>query len=143
MCGGLEEERRGAELGTAASEALGAYSDVFRDEQSQMLEELVSEYFSPEDPDFSAVKLALGVDPSLNFAITNTTVNEAYYNEGQAMQNSAALLPDLIKAGVRVLAYAGNTGICSLIWLETRLPILSNILSDAVCNHMVSAHILI
>ncbi|KAJ3556355.1 hypothetical protein NM688_g2075 [Phlebia brevispora] len=61
-------------------------------------------------------KVALGVDPAYDFQVINNTVAESFYYQGQAMLNSASLLPGLINSGVRVLAYAGNT--------------------DAVCNHM-------
>lgn len=55
-------------------------------------------------------KLALGVDPNLSFQLTNTSINEVFYSTGQAMHNSAALLPELVNNGVRLLAYAGDTG---------------------------------
>ncbi|KAI0095179.1 Alpha/Beta hydrolase protein [Irpex rosettiformis] len=35
--------------------------------------------------------------------------NQAFYSSGQAMYNSAALLPELVNSGVRLLAYAGDT----------------------------------
>ena len=55
-------------------------------------------------------KQALGVDSNLDFQLTNTTVNEAFYKSGQAMHNSAALLPELVDNGVRLMAYAGDVG---------------------------------
>jgi cathepsin A (carboxypeptidase C) len=55
-------------------------------------------------------KQALGVDPDLEFQLTNTTVNTAFYKSGQAMHNSAALLPELVDSGIRLMAYAGDTG---------------------------------
>ena len=55
-------------------------------------------------------KSALGVNPNHNFVLTNETVNEAFYNSGQAMHNSAALLPELINSGIRLMTYAGDVG---------------------------------
>lgn len=37
-------------------------------------------------------------------------VNEAFMYQGDGMHNSAALLPDLINDGIRLLVYAGNAG---------------------------------
>ena len=60
------------------------------------------------DPD---VKRALGVDHSpIDFVACNKTTNAAFYLQGQAMHNSAALLPKLIKDGIRLLVFAGDTG---------------------------------
>ncbi len=42
--------------------------------------------------------------------MVNSEVNQAFYLEGQAMLNSAALLPALVNHGIRLMAYAGNTG---------------------------------
>ena len=52
----------------------------------------------------------LGVDPDFHFEVINSTVAAAFYDNGQAMLNSAVLLPELIENGVRVMAYAGDTG---------------------------------
>ena len=58
------------------------------------------------------VKRALGVDdsPVDKFVSCNTTTNIGFYTQGQAMHNSAALLPEVIKADIRLLAFAGDTG---------------------------------
>lgn len=58
------------------------------------------------------VKRALGVDhsPVDKFVSCNMTTNLGFYTQGQAMHNSAALLPELIKADIRLLAFAGDTG---------------------------------
>ena len=58
------------------------------------------------------VKRALGVDhsPVDKFVSCNMTTNLGFYAQGQAMHNSAALLPELIKADIRLLAFAGDTG---------------------------------
>ncbi|CAL1694743.1 unnamed protein product [Somion occarium] len=62
------------------------------------------------------VKKSLGVDANRTFTNCNMDVNQRFYVQGQAMHNSAALLPELINNGVRLLVYAGN--------------------ADAVCNYM-------
>lgn len=55
-------------------------------------------------------KRALGVDEDRQFLARNFTVNAAFYDNGQAMLNSARLLPELIDDGVRVMAMAGDVG---------------------------------
>lgn len=40
----------------------------------------------------------------------NMTTNGRFYEQGQAMRNSAALLPELINDGIRLLVMAGDTG---------------------------------
>lgn len=55
-------------------------------------------------------KQALGVDPQRTFASCNMEVNRAFSMNGDGMHNSAALLPELVNAGVRLLVYAGNAG---------------------------------
>ena len=57
------------------------------------------------------VKHELGVDMApVPFVHCNLTTNRAFYAQGQAMHNSAALLPPLIKDGMRLLVFAGDTG---------------------------------
>ena len=58
----------------------------------------------------TATKSALGVDPGLSFVATNFDINSAFYKNGQAMLNSAALLIPLVNSGVRLMAYAGDVG---------------------------------
>ena len=57
-------------------------------------------------------KAALGADPSRTFEACNLKINEAFAYQGDGMHNSAALLPELINDGVRLLVYAGNAGEC-------------------------------
>jgi len=57
-----------------------------------------------------ANKAALGVNPDRPFASCNMDVNRAFTMNGDGMHNSAALLPELVDAGVRLLVYAGNAG---------------------------------
>lgn len=59
-------------------------------------------------------KAALGVDPSRTFASCNMDVNRDFMMQGDGMKNSAALLPELVDAGIRLLVYAGNAGMCCL-----------------------------
>ena len=55
-------------------------------------------------------KAALGVNPDRTFEACSTEVNKAFTMQGDSMHNSAALLPELVDAGVRLLVYAGNAG---------------------------------
>lgn len=80
-------------------------------------------------------KLALGVDPDLDYQLTNGTINEAFYKTGQAMHNSASLLPELVNSGVRLMAYAGDTGTC---FVHGRNLCLSCAPVDGLCNYQVS-----
>lgn len=67
-----------------------------------------------------ANKLALGIPASHNFTPCNMDVNRAFFEQGDGMHNSAALLPDLINDGIKLLVYAGN--------------------ADAMCNFIVSTY---
>jgi cathepsin A (carboxypeptidase C) len=55
-------------------------------------------------------KAALGVDPNRRFVSCSHEVNRQFMMQGDGMHNSAALLPDLINDGIRLLVYAGITG---------------------------------
>jgi cathepsin A (carboxypeptidase C) len=55
-------------------------------------------------------KAALGVNPERTFESCSMEVNKAFTMNGDAMHNSAALLPELVDDGVRLLVYAGNAG---------------------------------
>lgn len=55
-------------------------------------------------------KAALGVNPDRTFASCNMDVNRAFVMNGDGMHNSAALIPELVDGGVRLLVYAGNAG---------------------------------
>ncbi|GJE97833.1 serine carboxypeptidase [Phanerochaete sordida] len=68
-------------------------------------------------------KKALGVNPDLDFASCNMEVNQAFFGQGDGMHNSAALLPELIEDGIRLLVYAGNADMmCNFMgneaWVE-------------------------
>ncbi|KAH9172463.1 Alpha/Beta hydrolase protein [Lactarius sanguifluus] len=68
-------------------------------------------------------KAALGADPSRTYEACNMKVNEAFMYQGDGMHNSAALLPELINDGIRLLVYAGNADlVCNYIgneaWVE-------------------------
>ena len=58
----------------------------------------------------TSTKVALGVDPNFSYSHVNMTVNTGFYLHGQAMLNSASLLPELLHNGIRVMAFAGDTG---------------------------------
>ncbi|KAJ4486154.1 carboxypeptidase C [Lentinula aciculospora] len=68
-------------------------------------------------------KVALGVNPSIEFKACNMEVNQAFAKQGDGAHNSAILLPDLINDGIRLLVYAGNADMmCNFIgnerWVE-------------------------
>ena len=67
-----------------------------------------------------STKRALGVPRSQNFTTNSKAINTAFSLSGDPMHNTAALLPELIDDGVRLLVYAGNT--------------------DMVCNFIVRTH---
>lgn len=75
------------------------------------------------------VKRELGVDNGpVEFVHCNMTTNAGFYAQGQAMHNSAALLPPLVNAGMRLLVFAGDTdGVCNHIVCDLR-PILKYLL---------------
>jgi carboxypeptidase C (cathepsin A) len=55
-----------------------------------------------------SIKKELGVDSEREFTSCNMEVNQAFMFQGDGMHNSAALIPELLNEGVRVLIYAGN-----------------------------------
>ncbi|CED82787.1 serine carboxypeptidase [Phaffia rhodozyma] len=67
------------------------------------------------------IKRQLGVPKDLEFKSCNMQVNQAFMSQGDGMHNSAALLPELLEDGIRLLIYAGETDfiyIGNLQWLE-------------------------
>ena len=64
----------------------------------------------------ASVKKTLGVPSGLKFDSCNMEVNQAFFGQGDGMKNSAALLPEIIDDGVRLLVYAGNADMmCNFI----------------------------
>ena len=57
-----------------------------------------------------SVRQVLGADTHREFLTCNSTVNSGFYLQGQAMINSAELLPKLLGHGIRLLVYAGDVG---------------------------------
>ncbi|CCO34254.1 hypothetical protein BN14_08348 [Rhizoctonia solani AG-1 IB] len=69
------------------------------------------------------VKSELGAVGDREFKSCNMKVNQAFMMQGDGMHNAAALLPELVEDGVRLLIYAGNAdfmcnAIGNLQWLE-------------------------
>jgi len=69
------------------------------------------------------VKSELGAVASRDFKSCNMQVNQAFMMQGDGMHNAAALLPELVENGVRLLIYAGNAdfmcnALGNLAWLE-------------------------
>lgn len=54
------------------------------------------------------IKEELGVHSEADFSSCNMEVNRAFLMTGDSQHNSAALLPPMLEAGIRVLIYAGN-----------------------------------
>ncbi|OAX37709.1 peptidase S10 serine carboxypeptidase [Rhizopogon vinicolor AM-OR11-026] len=66
-------------------------------------------------------KVALGVDAGFEFASCNILLNLKFnYLHGDGMKNGAALLPELIASGIRLLIYAGNTDLMCNFMGETQ-----------------------
>lgn len=55
-----------------------------------------------------SIKKNLGVPESVTFQSCNMNINQAFLLQGDSMHGSAALLPEIIEDGVRVLIYAGE-----------------------------------
>ena len=55
-----------------------------------------------------SVKADLGIPNSVKFQSCNMAINQAFLLQGDSMHDSAALLPEIIEDGVRVLIYAGE-----------------------------------
>ncbi|GJE97822.1 Serine carboxypeptidase [Phanerochaete sordida] len=73
------------------------------------------------------VKRALGVPQQLHFESCSLEVNEGFMRRGDGMRNSAAPLPELVDAGVRLLVYAGNADLgCNFMGNEAWLAKLPN-----------------
>ena len=56
------------------------------------------------------VKKAIGVAPQRQFAACNMGVNQGFVMQGDSMQDTPALLPELVDNGIRLLVYAGVAG---------------------------------
>lgn len=56
------------------------------------------------------IKRQLGVPKQIEFKSCNMEVNQAFMAQGDGMHNSAALLPELLEDGIRILIYAGEAG---------------------------------
>ncbi|TDL28277.1 carboxypeptidase C [Rickenella mellea] len=73
------------------------------------------------------VKRAVGANPDRTFQSCNMGVNQAFLMQGDAMHNSAKLLPELIEDGIRLLVYAGNADyMCNFIGNEAWMLKLEN-----------------
>lgn len=71
----------------------------------------------------ASIKSQLGVPATAAFKSCNMDINKNFLFQGDAMHNSAQLLPDLIEDGIRVLIYAGVQDLmCNFIgneeWVE-------------------------
>lgn len=71
------------------------------------------------------VKATLGIDKAASFASCNMDVNQAFALQGDGAHNSAALLPELIDDGLKLLVYAGNADMMCNYLVRPPLPISS------------------
>ena len=68
----------------------------------------------------TSTKKAIGLDPKTPFTLINFELNVAFHKRGDSARNSAALLPELIADGVRLLVYAGVMGaFCPFMRLQS------------------------
>jgi len=63
----------------------------------------------------ATVKAQLGVDPARNFTGGSATVYLDFRAKGDGARNSAPLLTNLINNGIRLLVYAGNAGMSTVV----------------------------
>ncbi|GAB1524893.1 hypothetical protein RhiTH_008049 [Rhizoctonia solani] len=56
------------------------------------------------------VKSELGIASHIEFKPCTSVINQAFIYSGDAIRNAAALLPEMIEGGVRMLNYAGDAG---------------------------------
>jgi cathepsin A (carboxypeptidase C) len=63
----------------------------------------------------ATVKAQLGVDPARNFTGGGALVYLDFRVTGDGMRNSAPLLTNLVNNGIRLLVYAGNAGMSTVI----------------------------
>ncbi|WWD21011.1 hypothetical protein CI109_105492 [Kwoniella shandongensis] len=54
------------------------------------------------------IKKALGAPDSITYQSCNMQINQNFLLQGDGMHDAAALLPELVEAGIRVLIYAGE-----------------------------------
>ncbi|KAL7003942.1 hypothetical protein EMMF5_006507 [Cystobasidiomycetes sp. EMM_F5] len=71
------------------------------------------------------IKEELGVHSEADFSSCNMEVNRAFLMTGDSQHNSAALLPPMLEAGIRVLIYAGNQDALSF-----------EIVTGSMCNYV-------
>ncbi|KAF4578412.1 hypothetical protein EYR36_000219 [Pleurotus pulmonarius] len=75
----------------------------------------------------AAIKVELGVNPSIRYQTFNMAVNLAFTRQGDGMHNSALLLTDLVNDGIRLLVYAGNAdAMCNFIGNERWVELLDS-----------------
>ncbi|THH01381.1 hypothetical protein EW026_g1309 [Hermanssonia centrifuga] len=76
-------------------------------------------------------EVAVGVDPSLPFDLVNWEINKIFTDSGDIMRHSAALLPELINDGIRLLVYAGMADIaCDYMGNEAWVDKLEHIFHE-------------
>ncbi|SCV67747.1 BQ2448_5358 [Microbotryum intermedium] len=56
----------------------------------------------------SSIKAELGVEPTANFQTCNYKVYQLFAAQGDIMRNAAALIPELLEEGIKMLIYVGT-----------------------------------
>ena len=56
------------------------------------------------------VKAAIGVSSQRQFSLCNDDVEKGFFLRGDSIQDTPALLPELVNNGIRLLIYAGVAG---------------------------------
>lgn len=61
------------------------------------------------------VRKELGASPDATFESCNMKINQAFQLNGDVSHNTAALIPELLDAGIRFLIYAGASSSLALV----------------------------
>jgi len=76
-------------------------------------------------------KRELGVPSDVNYESCNMEVNRAFFSQADSMHDTAALLPELLADGIRLLIYAGNADfMCNAIGNFEWVYALDNVFGD-------------
>jgi len=78
------------------------------------------------------IKLELGANKNVEFQSCNEEVTRAFLLQGDSVHNSAALLPELLSDGIRLLVYAGDADfMCNFMGNEAWMEKLDSSFKDA------------
>jgi len=83
------------------------------------------------------VKAAIGISPQRQFSLCNNDVEKGFLLRGDSIQDTPALLPELVNNGIRLLIYAGVAGEFHTYQLRNFWCEVSALPSDMVCDYIV------